>query len=461
MKRANGVTRRSLMFSASALGLLLLAPRRLGYASTPKLSRSPSATQQRFLLHLVAQGGLDTSMMFDGRPLAMTAAGKIHNPLGQDPTTWMGSNGQAALSASPASSLASIKDKFTVINGVVMSTSFDGHDQNTNVFLAGSPFGGTSFNAVLNGDSATPLDYVRLGTITGATLQDNRAIPLTEPGLDQLVGGVNALDSISPDVDDFLASESAALGSPTKRFGAGVQSLDKANLASTDLRQRIKSVKLGSESDPLDAQLAVVREVFRLDIARGAMLAINGDDLFFDNHAPSLAMNQGPSFVELCSRIARVFAFLAATPFDDTQSLADVTTVVVGSEFGRTMRQIGNPITATGTDHNPLSNTVLVGGAGIKGGQVLGASDFQTATETLSGAHQTLDPDGVKVMGRPFDFTTGTVRTDLPATFAAADYLQVASVINTIYSLFGVDKSAWRLVERGGVVAPVLSNLLA
>ena len=73
-----------------------------------------------------------------------------------------------------------------------------------------------------------------------------------------------------------------------------------------------------------------------------------------------------------------------------------------------------------GTDHNPLANTVLIGGAGIKSGLVIGASDFRTATESLSGAHLQLDRDRVKVMGRPFDFTTGRARTDLPAAFAVS-----------------------------------------
>ncbi|HTL33790.1 MAG TPA: DUF1501 domain-containing protein [Kofleriaceae bacterium] len=448
------LSRRNLLWSASALGLLLLAPRRLVRAAAPDAPR-------RYLLHLIAQGGLDTASMFDARPMAMTAAGKIHNPHNVDPAVWTGTNGQTALAAPPTQALASIRDRFSVLNGVVMSTTFDGHDQNTNLFLAGSPFGGSSFAATLNTITPSPLDYVRLGTIIGAELQDPRAIPLSEPGFAQLKSGVNALGKISPFVDDFLASESATLGSNTKRFGAGVAALDRATLASTDLRERIESVDLGSESDPLDAQLAVVRELFRLDIARGAMLAINGDDLFFDNHAPQAAQAQAPSYVELCTRIARVFKFLAATPFDDTHSLADVTTVVVGSEFGRTMRQLNNPITNTGTDHNPLSSTVLVGGAGIRGGLVLGASDFQTANETLSGAHTTLDPENVKVMGRPFDFSAAAPRSDRPAGFAATDYLQIASVINTIYSLFGVESAAWRLTERGGDAAPVIHDLLA
>ena len=446
------LSRRNILFAGSALGLTFLLPR--------KKTRAGGGTPQRFLLSIVAQGGLDTTMMFDARPLAMTAAGKIHNPLGADPMLWTGSNGQTALTASTAAPLHPLKDKFSVINGVVMSTSFDGHDQNTNLLLAGNPFGGTSFNADLNADSQAPLDYVRLGNLI-ATLQDSRTIPVSKDGLAQLVSGVGALDAIAPSVDDFLHAESGALGDPTERFGAGVLSLDDATAASKELQRRIGQIRLGAVSDPLDAQLAVIREVFRLGIARGAMFAIDGDDLFFDNHAPQAAKAQGPSFTELSNRLTRVFQYLAATPYDDHNSLLDVTTVIVGSEFGRTMRQLDRPIDDTGTDHNPLANSVLIGGSGIKGGLVIGATDFQSATEQLSGAHLALDPEQVKVMGRPFDFTSCTVRSDKPQTFAAGDYLQIASVVNTIYSLFGVPQDKWRTAVRSGPPAPVLSALLA
>src|SRR5262249_56713886 len=140
------------------------------------------------------------------------------------------------------------------------------------------------------------------------------------------------------------------------------------------------SIQLGTATDPLEQRLAVIREVFRLGIARGAMFAIV-DDLAFDNHAPAAAQAQGTSFMQLSTRLARVFNFLAQTPFDDQHSMLDVTTVVVGSEFGRTMRQDGKPIDATGTDHNPLSTSVLIGGPGIQAGLVLRATCQPTAAE--------------------------------------------------------------------------------
>src|SRR5256885_1603293 len=210
--RNSALTRRSLLFYSGALGLTLLLPRRL--------VRAAETGTPRFLLHIQAQGGPDSTMMFDARPLALTAAGKIHNPLAENPVAWTGSNGQSSLTASPTTPLRTLRDKFSVINGVVMSTNFDGHDQNTNLFLAGNPFGGTSFNAELNADSSAPLDYIRLGSLF-ATLQDSRTIQLTEPGLKQLVTGVGSLNGIAPSLDAFLQSESDALGDPALRFGAG------------------------------------------------------------------------------------------------------------------------------------------------------------------------------------------------------------------------------------------------
>src|SRR5438552_4704143 len=115
------LSRRNLLFASSALGLTLLIPRRL--------ARAAAGTKPQFLLHIQAQGGLDSTMMFGARPLALTAAGKIHNPLNENPAAWAGSNGQSSLTASPTAPLRSLRDKFSVVNGVVMSANFDGHDQ--------------------------------------------------------------------------------------------------------------------------------------------------------------------------------------------------------------------------------------------------------------------------------------------------------------------------------------------
>src|SRR5262249_55569644 len=137
--RAAGLSRRKLLLASSALGITLLFPRRN--------SRAAPGARPRFLLHVVAPGGLDPTMMFDAPPLSMTASGQPHTPRGEAPRPGGGANGQRPLTASPTEPLRRLRDRFSIVNGVMMSTSFDGHDQNTNLFLTGNPFGGSSFNA--------------------------------------------------------------------------------------------------------------------------------------------------------------------------------------------------------------------------------------------------------------------------------------------------------------------------
>jgi hypothetical protein len=201
-------------------------------------------------------------------------------------------------------------------------------------------------------------------------------------------------------------------------------------------------------------------QFFRTGAARSAILVLNPPDTYYDAHDVAAVKAQPRTIGSLASTLATVFAALRNTPFDRKRSLMDVTTFVFAPEFGRTLRQKGKPVDATGTDHNPLSNSLLVGGKGIRGGCVFGASDFVSANDTLSKAHLALDPERIKVMGRPFDFDRGIPRADLPEVFAASDYLGINSVVNTLYHLFGVPMERWRAVERNGPPARILKPLL-
>jgi len=86
--------------------------------------------------------------------------------------------------------------------------------------------------------------------------------------------------------------------------------------------------------------------------------------------------------------VAAVFKTLSEKPFDSKRSMLDVTTVMVTSEFGRTMKQIYTDFDNCGTDHNPLPNTILVRDKGIKGGMAVGYSEVDEVGVKLSGAHK-------------------------------------------------------------------------
>jgi hypothetical protein len=118
------------------------------------------------------------------------------------------------------------------------------------------------------------------------------------------------------------------------------------------------------------------------------------------------------------------------------------------------------PIDATGTNHNQYSNTILLGGKGIKSGLVVGASDMVNPTEAVSQAHLAVDPVLEKAMGRPFDFAAMRPRGDLPEAFRIEDYLTISSVVNTVYSLFGVPDHYNRKMGRDAGTAPVVRGLI-
>ena len=100
---------------------------------------------------------MDSSYLFDARPLLMTQAGKIQNYLGEEPKIWQGINGQRSLATRLVDKLAPYRNRFSVINGIIMTTAFDGHPQNINCMFSGSPFGGDCFIPHLNQGQNSPL----------------------------------------------------------------------------------------------------------------------------------------------------------------------------------------------------------------------------------------------------------------------------------------------------------------
>jgi hypothetical protein len=229
------------------------------------------------------------------------------------------------------------------------------------------------------------------------------------------------------------------------------------------LADAVRKIALGADPAPNDPQtdqfLPVISEMFRCGVAQSIILNY-GDELFLDVHAPSDAKDQKKKYSSVVDRIVKLLRHLKNSPYDSGRSMLDVTTILVSSEFSRTMRQLNMPIDGTGTDHNALCNSVWLFGKGIRGGQIIGASDYQTSDETLSGAHQQFDTKGIKFMGKPFDFSAMRPRTDLPAAFDVRDYLTFNSVANTIYDLFQVPKEQYRTLGRDLPIAPSLKGLI-
>lgn len=454
-------------FIKSALGAIGGIPAlRPSFGQTSGEQRDP-----HFFLMMHLDGGADSSYLFDARPLAMTQAGLMQNYRGTEAKPWLGANGGQCLTSSLTDPLLPFKDDLAILNGVLMAATFDGHEQNMNQLHTGSAFGGPSFLPNLNvGLSQAPLDV--FGKLPDFVNITNRNAVLAL-GLAECRQLPNMLPAINPastrgQIYQHLQQRYQHAASSPGRFGAANREILKAFAGGGDLTNRIRLLDFSGIDDSneptMESSLKMAFSFFKAGLTNCYSLVLDNDN--FDTHDAKSAQNQPQIFANLVADIATAISTLKNTEFRPGKSFLDVTTIMISSEFSRTMRQIDRPIDQTGTDHNALGNSMLLAGKGIHGGVVLGATDFATPDEALSGAHRSMDPERIKIMGRPFDFGTQRPLAVQPDSFDITHYLTSASVINTIFSLYsrttGVDiLTPHRFtLDRRGTVAPVISGLL-
>lgn len=467
------INRRLLIQKASGLFIL---------PSLPGLVRSHAnaATDQsqHYLLHVFIPNGLDASYLFDARPRALTAAGKIQNYFlkvdpNYEPVIWTGSNGARTLASKIANEiLGPFKDRFSILNGVIMSTDFDGHGQNQNFAITGNALGGESYLPHLNNvGMATPLDYVQIGLMS--TEVTNSANSFAMESSAAAIRAAKAITSVHSGPAEqaataILDQRLTALSSGRGEFSRGVNSMRDGLTGSVELGKALAgAMDVTPVEDELTNRLNTLGRYFMSGVTRSALLVVSENEAV-DTHDAGSASKQPETYRRIIDSIAKIFDFLTNTPLraDPTKSLLDVTTVLVSSEFSRTLRQVNKPMDATGTDHNPLNNGILIAGKGIKPGLVIGASDLERLDANgnfidVSDAHRSFDLGLYKAMGKPFDFSRSLALDTLPAVYDPHQYLTMSSVINTIYYAFGVDKKHYRAFDRGGTdIAPVVAGLL-
>lgn len=464
--------RHFLELSALGAGACLMPGWAFGADSESAVAGAPVAksADPHFHLHLNFRGGMDGSYLFDARPLEMTKNGKMQNYLGKEPLSWQGTNGVSTWATELTKPLEMYRSDFSILNGVVMAAAFDGHEQNINTLFTGNPFGGESYVPHMNQIgkfTATPLDALANQQLDATVSNHGSVVPFDKPAFDSLRSRLTVgqeLSAKSPLIQ-FIRFRMAALAQGNGSFSAGSAALLKAHGLSEGLGERLRGVPASapvSSSSTIEgaSDLELVLQFFKHGMARSAVMTAPFRG--FDVHFKDEAKKQPDLFKQVVDLLAMVFKTLKETPYDEKRSFFDVTTLLVGTEFGRTMRSSSSsPVDDTGTDHNPLANSILIAGKGIRGGLVIGGTDYQSSAETLSGAHVSFDPTAIKLMGRPFDFATSLARADKPAVYKAGDYLTIHSVVNTLYTLFGVPTKYHRLTERSGPAAPVIQGILA
>jgi Protein of unknown function (DUF1501) len=406
--------------------------------------------EPHFFMHIYLAQGVDSTSLFDARPLGFTQAGRIHNYFGVEPTEWVGGNGLKTLVRSTTDILRPYKDDFSVINGVVMNTTFDGHDQNALTMMSGNPFGGAWFLPDLAGGK-TPLDYLLFGRFpyTGSLTNSSLGLASTTVGIASLV---KALGNRNPNgaPEDAVIGKGLTAASGTGLFARGSAKMSAGLKSSQELIRLMKQVQPAGTESNTENDVKTMIEFLRLGLTTQVFYAPNLDlnlilnsSVNIDCHDEASAKAIPTIYPKLTQIIADAFKTLKSIEFSPGKSFLDVTTIVVNSEFTRSMRQVTKAIDNTGTDHNPLGNSVLMGGKGIKKGCVFGATDLDVLTsdgsfEGVSAYHKGFDSELVKMMGKPIDFATGLPLMDSLTDYDPAKFLTFSNIGNTLMDMFNV-----------------------
>ncbi len=376
----------------------------------PLAPRAPHfAPRAKSVIFLFMEGGPSHLDTFDpkpelkklaGKPLPpgftkglITAMGEYNSPVFPDKREWK-QYGQSGLWISDwCKHVAESADDLAVLrscwaNGIVHSNGVC--QMNTGSILAGRPslgawvsYGLGSFNqnlpafVVMQDNNGTVVNGPRNwgAGFMPAVYQGTRILPGTEP-----IANLNTPEGVGEAEQigklDFLNS----LNRSHAAARAQQSELD-ARIAAYELAFRMQA-EAPSAVD-ISHETEVTKQLYGLDdkdcatfgrmcllsrrlVERGVRFVqlYSGAGSKWDAHS-NIEQNHGDRFRETDKPIAGLLKDLKS------RGLLDETLVVWGGEFGRTpMSEKGN-----GRDHNPTGFTMWMAGGGVKGGQVIGATD--------------------------------------------------------------------------------------
>ena len=473
-----------------------------GFLSRMRFARAEDQTPH-FLLCIQIQMGVDNSYLFDARVPKLTDKNLRQNylvrndanpsstkpdlftpDLLQARTITCDVTGSSALRAPFVDELwNSHKDVFSIVNGVYMLRGDAGHNGNEAYLWGNAGSGGVDIFPPTVGKllGNTPLEATILREQNQISPEPTNLSGCADLPAAAMTGVASAfrdgpkIDEASPlwkyvlSQSDQSAVADGLFATGASQVGHGLRNAKATGDALAAVPSTPPPASPSNAPDLVPLPFSVERQLafFAKGLTRVGMIVQTRFDV--DLHDPFTSQkNLVNTFTNIGQELRDVFALLKSTMFVGPDGSAvpfiERTTVLISSEFGRTTKSENStrPVGATGSDHNPFSNSVLVGGRGIVPGLVVGASDLTDCDDdgkytNVSGAHKQKDSPLVQVMGRPFDFKAQRVRTDLPDSFSDSDYICMPSVTNTILDVFGVP-DAQRL-RLGSTNAPLLSVL--
>ncbi|MES2965278.1 MAG: DUF1501 domain-containing protein [Bdellovibrionota bacterium] len=436
-----------LMKSAYASGLVLASQTLPGWMGTA-FAQNQSATaaaEDHFLLVLRVNGAWDVTMAMDARlPSDLQKAGADQDDffyLYKDEEIVKAGEG---LFAPPAAALVKHVDDIAIINGIMMMSQNNVHEQNRAYMVSGST------NA---DDGAFPFQLAM-------TLGDAPLGVAHQYEYEQIqTGGYPSMTRIN----ELMTSKSVSQSQTDAIMRARVKQIAKINgrararalvnsqVTAVDSNVKLKrmnelSVEFASKAPNGNDRLKAVSSVlaaFAAGTVRYAVYDFQADsklDTHFDH-----AAKHPTGLKEAFDNVAAVIELMKSLPYTKADgqvdgTMFDHTTVVVMSEFARTpWKENGS-----GTGHNPLCNSALLFGKNIQGGRVHGSSRIWTRKQTAESRS--------RLQASLYDFNEGQPVSDAVLAAAVKGTIKVGACavgssddcVDYIYP-----ESIWKTVAQG------------
>ena len=418
------MNRRKFILSSSSLMGLMVVGEFPGMRLLARADGGPvtPGTKKKFFVLIRAQFGWDVTLGLD--PQVMPAGCDENDIFIEYRPEDILSNQSGSLRLAPAAAaMMPYANSMAIINGVFMSDSNVDHGRNLNYATAGTPNDGAPSLAI---DVASHSDVGRFGVIFDQDLSsgDNPTVMTTTfNNLQSLASGgsLGAIRSFLTGLggNDAYAKAQATFLNGDKEIGE----LKKALAAKqANANQNQSSSQSQSASNGFLAACG-----FASGCANQAQITIQEN---LDTHSDH-PVNHMKAQTSVWTQIAAICELFKSVPVGtDGSSVFDQTTFMVVSEFSRTPALDASK----GKNHNPLTNSVLLLGNGVRGGQVAGKSHLISRTRTTDGAS--------RHVASLYNYQTGAVaQTRVEATQKEFDFIRPENIAATVRQIAGATPS--------------------
>lgn len=242
-----------------------------------------------------------------------------------------------------------------IINGVHISEADNGHTGARNYMFSG------------NGGGRYPYLVLEFADL----VNDSVFGPISK--LPLLTAGRKATQSSFDIVSQLSQIESSKI----IRDESGTELSSARNILADNLAKFVEFQNLmkALPSGPTNEE-KILAAAFRSQMSSSGVITVSDSLDSHGAHQSNHIRNLSAGF----DRVSEIFSLFKSIPYEDS-TLFQHTTFLIISEFARTPALNANG----GKDHNPMTNSVILAGYGIKGGQSVGGSRLITRANSNTG----------------------------------------------------------------------------